>query len=170
MNTTSNFAEVAAIVVAILGVILTLIQIKKNFRDEIKRRKKEIQVDEMSGMAIDIMGFIDDARNPEIDKNVLAERVSYIRSGIFAYGSKNAIRIYSEICQEHFKEEINKYVICVLYPLLISQIRYDVTGEAISPDYWYRFTITDYADNKEEFRKVNNEYVQKLKLNKKFEI
>lgn len=167
MSTISDFT---AIVVAVLGVILTLIQIKKNFRDEIKRRKKEIQVDEMSGMAIDIMEFINDARNPEIDKNLLAERVIYIRSAIFAYGSKNAIRIYSEISQEHFKEKTNKYALCVLYPLLISQIRYDVTGEAISPDYWYKFTITDYVDNKDEFRKVNNEYVQKLKLNKKFEI
>ena len=48
-------------------------------------------------------------------------------------------------------EFANKYRPVCFYILLVTQIKYDVTGNAVSPDYWYRMKTTDYEQNKFNF-------------------
>ena len=67
-------------------------------------------------------------------------------------------------------EFANKYRPVCFYILLVTQIKYDVTGNAVSPDYWYRMKITDYEQNKFNFIDENNKIVKEMNLNPKFKI
>ena len=48
-------------------------------------------------------------------------------------------------------EFANKHRPVCFYILLVTQIKYDVTGNAVSPDYLYRMKTTDYEQNKFNF-------------------
>lgn len=62
----------------------------------------------------------------------------------------------------------NKYRAISMYILLATQIKSDVTGIRVSPELWLEMKITDYANNKDEFKKVNNDIVRELKLGSSF--
>lgn len=62
----------------------------------------------------------------------------------------------------------NKYRAISMYILLATQIKSDVTGIRVSPELWLEMKITDYANNKDEFKKVNNDIVRELKLESSF--
>ena len=171
MVAASNNTEIYTIIASILGIILTFIQVKKNFKDEIKAKKQEKQVEKMSEIAIDIMDFINKVNEKNQDIELLRDMIRFIRSEIFAFCTKDAVRLFSIISKEHFNNDMdkeNKYRLSVLYPLLISQIRYDSIGEAVSPDFWYQMYITDYPNHKDEFKEENNRCVKELNLNRKF--
>lgn len=49
--------------------------------------------------------------------------------------------------------------------LMLCQIKYDLTGIEISPEYWYRMRFTGYKIMKPELDELNNNIVKDLKLN-----
>lgn len=61
-------------------------------------------------------------------------------------------------------EDKNKII--VYYILLICQVKYDLTGIEINPEYWYGMRLTDYAKIKFNLDEVNNDVVKRLKLQK----
>lgn len=56
------------------------------------------------------------------------------------------------------------------YMLLVTQIKFDVTGDAVSPELWYKMKINDHHKNKIKIKIANNEIVSELHLNKNFKI
>lgn len=56
------------------------------------------------------------------------------------------------------------------YILLVTQLKYDVTGKTVSLYYWYRMKITDYEQNKFNFIDENNDIVKEMNLNPNFKI
>ena len=64
----------------------------------------------------------------------------------------------------------NRYRILAFYPLLVTQIKYDVTNIVNSPELWFRLKIKDYQDLRDIMVKENNKIVDELDLNKEFEI
>lgn len=91
---------------------------------------------------------------------------------IYAYGSKEAIKIAATMQKENYTlrntVSFNKYRAISMYILLATQIKSDVTGIRVSPELWLEMKITDYANNKDEFKKVNNDIVRELKLGSSF--
>ena len=67
-------------------------------------------------------------------------------------------------------EFANKYRPVCFYILLVTQLKYDVTGKTVSPYYWYRMKITDYEQNKFNFIDENNNIVKEMNLNPNFKI
>lgn len=92
---------------------------------------------------------------------------------IYAYGSKDSICIISKMQEENYQQlyiESNKLRPMCFYILLVTQIKFDVTGDAVSPELWYKMKITDYGNNKTIIKNENNKIVKQLNLNKKFKI
>ena len=60
-----------------------------------------------------------------------------------------------------------------IYPLLANQIKYDITGIAITSDFWFDMKINDYNKDKiihNALIEENNKLVRELKLNERFYI
>lgn len=92
---------------------------------------------------------------------------------IYAYGSKDSICIISKMQEENYQQlyiKSNKLRPMCFYILLVTQIKFDVTGDAVSPELWYKMKINDYHKNKTNIKIANNEIVSELHLNKKFKI
>lgn len=93
---------------------------------------------------------------------------------IFAYGSKDAVALAVEIQQTFYKiqktgEDHGRYLL-VLFALLITQLKFEISDETISPESWFRLKINDYDNEREKFVEEINCTVKKLGLNKKFYI
>ena len=61
-------------------------------------------------------------------------------------------------------KQFEKYRAISLYTLLATQIKYDVTGIAVSPEFWLQMKLNDYSVSKSEFKKANNLIVKELNL------
>lgn len=88
MVAASNNTEIYTIIASILGIILTFIQVKKNFKDEIKAKKQEKQVEKMSEIATDIMDFINKVNEKNQDIELLRDMIRFIRSEILLFVRK----------------------------------------------------------------------------------
>ena len=56
--------------------------------------------------------------------------------------------------------------IIAYYILLLCQVKYDLTGIKINPQYWFRMRLTDYQKLKDNLNSANNKIVKELKLDK----
>ena len=91
---------------------------------------------------------------------------------VCAYGSRDAIKIASTMQSENYQldKTKNSYRILAFYPLLVTQIKYDVTNIVNSPELWFRLKINDYENLRDIMVKENNKIVDELDLNKEFKI
>ena len=48
--------------------------------------------------------------------------------------------------------------------------QFDVTGIAVSPEFWLQMKLNDYSVSKSEFKKANNLIVKELNLKSEFKI
>ena len=67
-------------------------------------------------------------------------------------------------------KQFEKYRAISLYTLLATQIKYDVTGIVVSPEFWLQMKLNDYSVSKSEFKKANNLIVKELNLKSEFKV
>ena len=102
-----------------------------------------------------------------------AKLFSIIMNTTYSYGSEKAIKLISMMQSENYYLEANSsrgdtYRIMAFYILLATQIKYDVTEIAISPELWYRMKLKDYESQKEKIIEANNKIVKELDLINEF--
>lgn len=164
-------------IITILGFIITYISIKKNFINELKKQKNSVALEKMSTIPIEVLSLLDEmikTNNNENNENSL-QHFQELMNTIYSYGSEESIRIISTMQKENYAIRDNTitrniYRMMSLYVLLATQIKYDVTGTAVSPKLWFEMKITDYKNANSEINKANNKLVKELKLNDKFTI
>lgn len=91
---------------------------------------------------------------------------------IFAYGSKDSVAIAIEIQQTFYRvnktgKDCGQYLL-VLFSLLITQLKYEISDEIISPESWFKLKINDYDTVREKMIDKINHVVKTFELNKKF--
>ena len=90
------------------------------------------------------------------------------------YFVSNTDKLYEQtarLLEFNFKESIifyGMFSVIILITGVATQIKNDVTGIRVSPELWLEMKITDYANNKDEFKKANNDIVRELKLENSF--
>ena len=145
--------SVVTSIISIIGFVVTYKSMKRNFKEELEKEKTSIHIEKMSSIPYKILELMDT---------------------IYAYGSENAIKIAATMQKENYtltnKGIYNKYRVMSMYILLATQIKCDVTGIRVSPEFWLQMKITDYENNKSEFKKANNDIVEELNLEKSFYI
>lgn len=158
-------------IISVIGFILTNRSMKKNFKNELLKEKTTVHIEKMSEMPLHILELME-----KMPKNLpsqdMLEKYKKILNSVCAYGSNQAIEIVATMQSENYQnantEQFNQYRALAFYALLITQIKYDVTGIINSPDMWYKMKITDYREIKKKVKEENNKIVKELKLNKGF--
>lgn len=168
-------------VISIVGFVITIFTLKKNFQNELVKQKANVQLEKMSVMPYEILVLMQEMINAGKEKenadfqNKLKEKMDWIFSSIYAYGSSKAIHILASMQSENYQnatapEKADKYRVMAFYVLLTAQIRFDITGEIVSPEEWFKMRLTDFQANREMFKVANNRLVDDLNINKQFEM
>ena len=160
-------------VVTILGFLFTYNSMKKNFKSEIEKVKIDKTLDKISDLPMEIQQLMDDTLNNKITNEEYANRFRPMMAKIFAYCSKSTITIATNMQEFAYnmsnakeKNEEDNYKSTAYFVLLICQIKYDITGTEINPEYWYRMRFPKYNEIKEKQRKANNDIVNQLDIQK----
>lgn len=171
-------------IISILGFIVTNNSMKKNFKNELKRQRDNMALEKMSTMPYEVLVLMDEmiesgkGRNETQNKRIMEQNLKHfkeIMNTIYSYGSESSIEIVSLMQKENYATSKNdifldKYRMMSLYVLLATQIKYDITEIAVSPELWFQMRLTDYEVNKDEIKNANNKLVDELNLKKEFKI
>ena len=166
-------------IISIIGFIITIFTLKKGFQNELAKQKANIQLDKMAVMPYEILAFMQeviDAGKQETSPAVqqkLKEKMDWLFSSVYAYGSSKAIHILATMQSENYKnaampENSDQYRTMAFYVLLIAQIRADITGEIVSPEEWFKLKIKDFQANREMIKVANNRLVEELDLDRRY--
>lgn len=166
--------SVVQIIISIIGVIITIYTLRKDFQNELAKQKANMQLDKMSMMPYEILDLLQkiiDSRNdttPTLQKELM-EKMNKIFSTIYAYGTSTSIHILATMQSENYQNasvpnSTDNYRMMAFYVLLTVQIRADITGEVVSPEEWFKLKIVDFQSNREKIKAANNKIVQELNL------
>lgn len=165
-NTTALLVACISSLVTVIGFIVTYFLNKRNFKEEIAKQQENIRLDRIADLPYKIqmlMQSILDKGNADI----LSE-FKELMSSVFAYGSEDAIKLIANMQELNYAYADNPgragNKVMAYYILLLCQIKYDLTGTEINPEFWYRMRLTDYAKLKTSLCETNNEIVKSLKL------
>lgn len=144
---------------------------KNNFREALKKEKTSIHIEKMSPIPYEILELLDNLMRAGA-KDAFLQDFTVLLNTIYAYGSEKAIKIAATMQKENYTLQnrtsgIN-YRVISLYILMATQIKSDVTGIEISPQFWLEMRFNDYLQNKDTFKSVNNAIVKELNLSEKF--
>lgn len=178
--------------VTIAGFIVTYFLTKKNFKDEIIKNKISVNVENVKELPYRICKIMDrsimmlniDKENieekekktkKEKSQESLNEEFVDILSNVLCYGSKDAVDISIKMQTLAYSMNYNRdkkisYDALAVYSLLITQIKYDLTSEIISPESWFKLRLTDYSKTRPQIVSSINRIVDELNLNKKFKV
>ena len=159
-------------VVTIIGFVVTYFLNKRNFEEEVSKQKTNIQLSNISDLPHQIQLFLDDMRKGKKVNQETVSKLKSLTSIIFAYGSKEAIMLETRIQELNYalaetpkNDDTSKsQELTACFILLLCQVKWDLTGIEITPEFWYRMHISDYNKRKESFISANNEIVKSLDL------
>lgn len=163
----SNVFEIINIVIVVIGFIVNYFLTQKTFSDGIKKDKISIATEHLKDISIEIMDLMDKTAKHT------PESYNMILKNIYCYGSKDAINILKSLQQKLYAAEKDGKTVdtsdsLALYALLITQIKYDITTEIVSPESWFQIKITDYDKIQNATKTRINNLVEELGLNKGF--
>ena len=159
--------------VTILGFFITYKLTTKTFGNEIKKSKIDQNVEAIHSLPLELCNKMSKIQNSQGSKNtVSASEYESLMTKIFAYGSKDSVAIAIEIQQTFYRvnktgEDCGQYLL-VLFSLLITQLKYEISDEIISPESWFKLKINDYDTVREKMIDKINHVVKTFELNKKF--
>ena len=160
-------------IISIIGFVVTYNSMKKNFKQELEKEKTSVHIEKMSTVPYNVLELMDKIIKTGGQGDFLEDFVVMMNT-IYAYGSPKAIKIAATMQKENYEKnrtkQFDKYRALSLYTLLATQVKYDVTGMAVSPELWLQMKLNDYSKNKDGFKKANNQLVKELDLNNKFKI
>ena len=160
-------------IVTIVGFIVTYKMNKKNYKEELNNNKATLNIEKLQSIILDVSNLLNTPTNISVD--TYKELVSKILS----YGSLDAIKILvhmqtnlynrnnDEKSGKKFSDKETKdYTVFTLscYSMLIAQIKYDLTGEIISPLTYAKIKLTDFPKLENEFYIKINKIIDELNL------
>lgn len=157
------------IFITILGFIVTYNMNKRNYKEELNNNKKIQNIEKLQDV---IASVIEQMNDPS---KVNTENWKKIVTNIIAYGSSDAIKIITYLQRNLYKlshtplsKEENTVFMLTTYSLLITQIKYDLTGEILPPLTYLKIRLTDFEKLENEYYIKNNEIIDELTLNPDF--
>lgn len=159
--------------VTIVGFVVTFLMSQKKFRDEIIQSKVMSNADNIRSLPYDICQLMNKFSNKSGAKPLPANEYVELLSKVLAYGSRAAISIAVHLQEMVYANNAQAdthslYEMLACYSLLITQIKYDLTAETISPECWFKLKLTDYSKSRSEIVKASNYLVKELDLRKDF--
>lgn len=158
--------------VTIIGFVVNFFLTRNSIRREVEKKKSNIALEELSKVPLEVLQILDEMLDNKNNYKIKEtfNKFKGLMAKIFAYGTKDSIMIVSTM-QEHNYNLMNNspretdYKIIAYYIILACQIKYDLTGIWVKPEYWYKMRLTDYSIKKADIDRANNEIVRILNLN-----
>lgn len=164
-------------IISLIGFVVTNVSMKKNFKNELIKQRDGIALEKMATMPFEVLDLMDRMMEAKGGRNAKQELDNFkrIMNEIYSYGSEKVISLVAFMQKENYASngdpnKMNRFRVMASYVLLATQIKYDVTGIHVNPEFWFKMRITDYEINRNEIREANNRLVQELNLNKKMKI
>lgn len=172
-NINDSMLAVLNALFTLIGFVVTIYTFKRSLKNELIKTQNSITLDQVRDLPYEILDNFDKLNDNFYNEEQQLKDFSAVMKKIYAYGSKDSICIISKMQEENNQQlyiESNKLRPMCFYILLVTQIKFDVTGDAVSPELWYKMKINDYHKNKTNIKVANNEIVNELHLNKNFKI
>lgn len=158
-------------IISIIGFIITNNSMRKNFKNELIKQRDSIALEKMATMpfkVLDLMDKIIKSNNKEEE----LENFKNTMNEIYSYGSEKAISIVALMQKENYAaredlHKLNDLRVMSFYVLLATQIKYDVTGAYVNPEFWFNMRLNDFEELRTGIKEANNQLVKELNLNKK---
>lgn len=163
------------IFVTIIGFVITYHMTTKSVGDEIRKNKIAHNVEMIHSLPLDLCNMMSkiqkssgNSKKPAIKQQDYED----LMTKIFAYGSKDAVTLATEIQQTYYRiaqtDENHGQKLLILFSLLITQLKYDISDEIVSPESWFRLKINDYENVRGDMVIKINNWISQLSLNEKF--
>lgn len=138
--------------VTIIGFVVTYFLNKRNSKFEIDREKININLDKIADLPYKIQELMNTILNQGANAKTISD-FKELMSLIFAYGSKEAIMLMTNMQQLNYRiadysADADNMELIPYYILLLCQIKYNLTGIKINPEYWFRMRLSDYSSMK----------------------
>lgn len=160
-------------IISIIGFVVIYNSMKKNFKNELEKEKTSVHIEKMSIIPYFILELLGKITKSQGQGDILND-FNCLMNTVYAYGSEKAIFIAATMQKENYEkagtDQFEKYRAISLYTLLATQIKYDVTGIVVSPEFWLQMKLNDYSVSKSEFKKANNLIVKELNLKSEFKV
>lgn len=164
-----HFDAVITVGITIAGFIINYFATKKNFQDEIRKEKISRTAETIQSLPYDICQLMNNMIKHDDDG---AEKYNEILSKVLTYGSSDAVKIAIKMQRMSYslinQPPEDRLSAMAAYALLITQLKYDLTSEIISPESWFELRMTDYEKVKDKMKKWINAIIDELDLNENF--
>ncbi|MBD5169006.1 MAG: hypothetical protein HDT20_02610 [Oscillibacter sp.] len=166
-----HFDAIITVLVTVIGFIVTYFMTRRDFKNEIKKDKLSLTAEAIQTLPFDICKLMDATMGKT---GVSVEQYRDLLSKVLSYGSKNAVDIAIKMQQISYFYEKNKGIsstrteMLAAYSLLITQLKYEITSEVISPESWFQLRLKDYGTIQVDIKAAINKLVNELDLNKDF--
>lgn len=164
-------------IISIIGFIVTNVSMRSSFKNELIKQRDSIALEKMSTLPFEILTMMDRMIEAKGIRQQDAELRNFkkIMNEIYSYGSEKAISLVALMQKENYAangdiSKMDKFRVMSSYVLLATQIKYDVTGTYVNPEFWFKMRITDYEKNKDEIKNASNKLVKELDLSKELKI
>lgn len=135
--------SIVASCVTLAGIVVSYILSKKNLEGELKRLREQEALAKSHDFPQRAASLMDD-----IERGMSPDELKKLLTDIYAYGSPEAIRVIVEFQETNYREarsgDVDPMYLLSLVAVLISQLKYDLTGRTVEPESWFRLRITDY--------------------------
>ena len=170
-----HFDSIITVFITILGFVITYYMTKKNFKDEIRKNKIALASQETQTLPYDICQLMDSMlKDKAKNQDLFVKEYGAILSKVLAYGSNDAVKIAIKMQNLSYdsasKPTNEKFPILAAYALLITQLKFDLTSEIISPESWFKLRMTDYSKIQETMKDAINSIVTELSLSESFHV
>lgn len=171
----NHFDSIITVFITVLGFVITYYMTKKNFKDEIRKDKIALAAQETQTLPYDICQLMDSMiKGKTKSSDELVNEYGAILSKVLAYGSRDAVKIAIKMQQLSYSlsnvPNEERFPILAAYALLITQLKFDLTSEVISPESWFQLRMTDYPKIQPRMKEYINSIINELSLSESFSI
>ena len=158
--------------VTIVGLGVTWYLTTQTIKKEVEHKKVNIALDKLVDVPSELLHLFESMGKKQKNKDPedLTEDFTKLMVKIFTYGKEDAIKIAASMQEYNYlnsgQEGFNPYRVMAYYILLTCQIKYDLTGIEINPEYWYKIKLKDYEKMRPGLKDATNKIVKDLNLNK----
>ena len=188
---TGNLIDIAGVVLTLSAIIISVRQFAKSVNNSILEAKKQMAIEQTSALPLQVTQFCSCASDVAVgivmglnylDENLKSEYMESrqkqdkllpeIKERIFAYGSRDAIKIFMRFESIILNPINNEFSIDAYYllPLLITQVKMDVTGEKINPLWFFNSLMPQFEKHNDKAKEYINKAIDDMKLDSKVKI
>lgn len=186
--TTSNLIEITGVLLTICAIVISIWQFGKSVNHSIIEGRQQMALEKTSELPLQVSEFCANASNVAAgifvgqDNLTSEQKLEYdnskkredellpiIKNSIMAYGSNDAIKIFT-----HFESYINNPKVqqisveaYYIIPLLLAQVKMDVTGEVINPLIFLNSLMPQFKEHNDKAKEYINIIIRNLNLSNK---